>query len=66
MHGNVQHLNPVGLRKNPAYTQVVVASGNATTIYVGGQNAVDASGNVVGKGDIRAQTERALKNLEIA
>jgi enamine deaminase RidA (YjgF/YER057c/UK114 family) len=66
MHGNVQHLNPVGLHKNPAYTQVVVVNGNATTIYVGGQNAVDASGNIVGKGDIRAQTERALKNLEIA
>jgi enamine deaminase RidA (YjgF/YER057c/UK114 family) len=66
MHGNVQHLNPAGLHKNPAYTQAVVVSGNATTIYVGGQNAVDASGNIVGKGDIRAQTEKALKNLETA
>ena len=66
MHGNVQHLNPAGLHKNPAYTQAVVVSGNAITIYVGGQNAVDASGNIVGKGDIRAQTEKALKNLETA
>ncbi|PKO04512.1 MAG: hypothetical protein CVU41_16805 [Chloroflexi bacterium HGW-Chloroflexi-3] len=66
MHGNVQHLNPAGLHKNPAYTQAVVVSGNATTIYVGGQNAVDASGNIVGKGDIRAQTEKVLKNLETA
>ena len=66
MHGNVQHLNPVGLHKNPAYTQAVVVSGNATTIYVGGQNAVDASGNIVGKGDLRAQTEKALQNIETA
>lgn len=63
MHGNVQHLDPAGLHQNPAYTQAVVVSGNATTIYVGGQNAVDASGNIVGKGDIRAQTEKALQNL---
>jgi len=66
MNGNVQHLNPAGLHKNPAYTQAIVVSGNATTIYVGGQNAVDASGNIVGKGDIGAQTEKALQNLETA
>ena len=52
MNGNVQHLNPAGLHKNPAYTQAIVVSGNATTIYVGGQNAVDAAGNIVGKGDL--------------
>jgi enamine deaminase RidA (YjgF/YER057c/UK114 family) len=66
MHGTVEHLNPAGLHKNPAYTQAVVVSGNATTVYVGGQNAVDAAGNLVGKGDIRAQTERALRNVETA
>ncbi len=66
MQGNVQHFNPVGLHKNPAYTQAVVVSGNATTVYVGGQNAVDASGNIVGIGDIRLQTEKTLKNLETA
>src|SRR4051812_3148280 len=66
MNGNVQHLNPAGLHKNPAYTQAVAVSGNTKTIYVGGQNAVDASGNLVGKGDLRAQTEQALRNLETA
>jgi enamine deaminase RidA (YjgF/YER057c/UK114 family) len=66
MKGNVQHLNPAGLHKNPAYSQAVVVSGRARTIYVGGQNAVDASGNIVGKGDLRAQTEKALRNLETA
>lgn len=65
MHENVRHLNPAGLHKNPVYTPAVIVAGNAATIYVGGQNAVDASGNIVGKGDIHAQAEKALKNLEM-
>jgi enamine deaminase RidA (YjgF/YER057c/UK114 family) len=66
MPGRVQYLNPEGLHKNSAYTQAVAVSGNVTTIYVGGQNAVDASGNIVGKGDLGAQTVQALRNLETA
>lgn len=66
MNGNVQHINPEGLHKNTAYTQVIVASGNVKTIYVGGQNAVDTSGNIVGKGDLGAQTKKVLQNIEIA
>lgn len=66
MTGRVQHLNPDGLNKNPAFTNVVVVTGSAKTIYVGGQNAVDAAGNIVGKGDIRAQTEQIFKNLQTA
>jgi enamine deaminase RidA (YjgF/YER057c/UK114 family) len=66
MKGSVQHLNPDGLHKNPAYSQAVVVAGNAKTIYVGGQNAVDASGQIVGKGDLEAQTEQVLRNVETA
>ena len=66
MQGSVQHLNPDGLHKNPAYSQAVVAQGNVRTIFVGGQNAVDSSGTVVGTGDIQAQAEQIFKNLEIA
>ena len=64
--GSVQHLNPDGLHKNPAFSQAVVVSGRARTIYVGGQDAVDAQGQVVGKGDIGAQAERIFENLAIA
>ena len=60
----VAALNPDNLPKNPAFSQGVMITGPGRTIYVGGQNAVDASGNVVGKGDLKAQTERALDNLE--
>jgi enamine deaminase RidA (YjgF/YER057c/UK114 family) len=62
----VQHLNPEGLHKNPAWSNVVTVSGPAKTIYVGGQNAMDPSGQIVGKGDIAAQTEQVFRNLETA
>ena len=64
--GSVEYLNPQGLHANPAFSNVVVVSGPARTVYVGGQNAVDAAGTVVGKGDIKAQTEQVMRNLEIA
>jgi len=64
--GQVQHINPDGLSKNPAFTQVVAVSGPAKTIYVGGQDAVDASGTIVGKGDIKLQVEQVFKNLQTA
>lgn len=66
MKGSVQHLNPDGLHRNPGYSQAVVVTGNVKTVYVGGQNAVDATGAVVGKGDVKAQTEQALRNVETA
>jgi enamine deaminase RidA (YjgF/YER057c/UK114 family) len=36
------------------------------TVYVGGQDAVDASGAIIGKGDLKAQTEQILKNIQAA
>jgi len=66
MQGSVQHLNPDSLHKNPAYSQAVVVTGNVRTVYVGGQNAVNAAGEIVGKGDIKAQTEQVLRNVEAA
>ena len=64
--GRVEHLNPEGLNRNPAFTNVVVVSGPVRTIYVGGQDAVTAEGEVVGKGDLAAQTEQVLVNLQTA
>lgn len=60
----VTHLNPEGMHANPAYSQAVTVEGNAKTIYVGGQDAVNAEGKVVGVGDIAAQTEQILANME--
>ena len=63
--GNVQYINPSGLPKNPAFTNVAVVTGSVKTVYVGGQDAVDESG-IVGKGDLAAQTEQVLRNLQTA
>jgi enamine deaminase RidA (YjgF/YER057c/UK114 family) len=46
--------------------QAAVVTGHVTTVYGGGQNAVDASGKIVGKGDLTAQSEQVLKNVETA
>jgi enamine deaminase RidA (YjgF/YER057c/UK114 family) len=64
--GRVEFLNPAGLPRNPAFSNVAVVSGNVRTIYIGGQDAVDADGNIVGIGDIAAQTEQVLRNLRTA
>ncbi len=37
IRGSVEHLNPKGLHKNPAYSQAVVAKGNVKSVYVGGR-----------------------------
>lgn len=64
--GKVQYLNPATLHSNPAFTNVVVVSGPVRTVYIGGQDAVDAAGNIVGKGDLAAQTEQILHNIQAA
>ena len=64
--GSVRYINPDSLNKNPAFTNVVVVEGNVKTVHIGGQDAMNASGEIVGKGDIVAQTEQVLANLRAA
>jgi enamine deaminase RidA (YjgF/YER057c/UK114 family) len=64
MNRTVTHLNPEGMHTNPAFTQAVIVEGAPRTIYIGGQNAVDANGQIVGRGDLAAQTEQIFTNLE--
>lgn len=64
--GQVQYINPNTLNKNPAFTNVIVVTGSVKTVYIGGQNAVDASGAIVGKGDLKAQTKQVLRNMQAA
>ncbi|MET0390339.1 MAG: RidA family protein [Polyangiales bacterium] len=62
--GKVERLNPEELFHNPAYSQGIAVSGRVRTVYVGGQNAVDGTGAIVGAGNIREQTTQALQNAE--
>ncbi|HEY4457531.1 MAG TPA: RidA family protein [Pseudonocardiaceae bacterium] len=59
-------LRPDGLAHSPAFSHVAVVPPGATTIYVGGQDAVDADGNLVGGNDIVAQTRQVMANLVTA
>lgn len=62
----IQRIRPEGLVSSPAFSHVAVVPPGATTIYVGGQNSVDASGALVGEGDAAVQSARALDNARIA
>lgn len=63
MKSNIAHLNPAGMHTDPAFTHAVAVAGAATTVYIGGQNAVTTDGRVVGVGDLAAQTEQVFMNL---
>jgi enamine deaminase RidA (YjgF/YER057c/UK114 family) len=64
--GEVAYMSPEGLYKNPAYSQVVVTKGPVTTVYIGGQNATNKEGQIIGKGDIKAQAVQAMNNIKTA
>src|SRR5690242_9710750 len=57
-----RHINPEGLHRNPAFSQAVVVEQPAKTIYIGGQNGVDADGRIVGP-TVGEQAEQAFRNL---
>lgn len=56
-------INPDRLMKSPAFSQVVVTSGAGRTIYIGGQNAVNEKLDIIGKGDLAAQTVQVMQNI---
>lgn len=60
-----QFINPPELNPTSGFTHVVTATGGGT-VYVSGQVSVDERGEVVGKGDFRAQVERTFENLKAA
>jgi enamine deaminase RidA (YjgF/YER057c/UK114 family) len=62
----VKHSNPEGLFDSKVYSQVVTVSGHAKTIYIGGQNAINSEGQLVGRDNLELQTKQVLKNIKIA
>jgi enamine deaminase RidA (YjgF/YER057c/UK114 family) len=61
----VKRVNPPGLSTPRGYTHTVTVSGGRT-VYISGQVAANSKGEVVGKGDLRAQTAQVFENLRIA
>ena len=60
-----QLVNPESLHPAPGFSHITVAEGSKT-IYFAGQVALDREFNIVGGGNLRAQTVAAMRNLENA
>ena len=58
-----QFINPPESPKPPGYTHAVVVSGNKL-VYLSGQVALNAHGDLVGKDDFRAQVTQVFENIK--
>jgi enamine deaminase RidA (YjgF/YER057c/UK114 family) len=61
-----QYANPKEMATPRFYTHAVSAEGPGKLVFIAGQVSWDANGNVVGKGDMRAQSEQVFKNVGYA
>ena len=57
--------NPDGLFKPTTFSQIAIGEGDQI-VFISGQTARDANAQIVGVGDVRKQTQKALDNLRIA
>jgi enamine deaminase RidA (YjgF/YER057c/UK114 family) len=62
----IERVNPRGLFELDAFSQIVTASGGERIAFIAGQGAFDADLQLVGPGDLHAQTVQAFKNLRTA
>ena len=60
-----ERINPARLATPTGYTQVLSVRGGKL-VFVSGQVATDEKGNLVGKGDLKAQTTRVFENVRTA
>jgi enamine deaminase RidA (YjgF/YER057c/UK114 family) len=60
-----QFINPPTLCPTVGWTHVVTST-SGKTIYISGQVSVNARGEIVGKGDLRAQTVQTFENIKSA
>ncbi len=61
----IEHINPDGIYKHPAFTRVVTVKGPMKMIFVAGQTPSDEDYQCVAPGDYRAQYLKVMENLEI-
>jgi len=58
-----QHTNPSGVSQPANYTHVVSSDGSRI-VFISGQVAVNAQGQLVGEGDLAKQAEQVFENLK--
>ena len=63
---DIERVNPDGLFKLDAFCQVVTAAGGERIAFIAGQGAFDADFQLIGPGDLHAQTVQAFRNLRTA
>ena len=61
----VAFLNPPALCRTHGWTHIVTTTGGRT-IHISGQVSINATGEVVGKGNLKQQTEQTFENLRLA
>ena len=64
-NSKLQTFNPPEIHKPNGYSHVVEITAGKM-IYISGQVALDAAGNIVGEGDYRGQLEQVFRNLKAA
>jgi enamine deaminase RidA (YjgF/YER057c/UK114 family) len=62
----IERRNPDGLFSIDGFTQIVVAENAGRVAYIAGQGAFDAEFELVGAGNLHAQTIQAFRNLRTA
>jgi enamine deaminase RidA (YjgF/YER057c/UK114 family) len=60
----IDPINPETLAQPRGYSHAISVSGNHKTVYIGGQNAINQAGELVGKGNLQEQTLQVLSNIE--
>lgn len=64
-HPAVRFVNVPALGRAPGYSHLAEVRGGRT-VYLSGQIAIDAQGQVVGAGDFTAQARRVFQNITYA
>jgi enamine deaminase RidA (YjgF/YER057c/UK114 family) len=59
---DLEHVNPDGMLKSPAFSQGIAYPAGSRVLVIGGQDGVDETGKVVAD-DLAGQTTRAVENL---
>ena len=62
---SINRINPPELGTPPGYSQIVEVAARRI-IFIAGQTALDADGNVVGESDFAAQAAQVFNNLSMA
>lgn len=65
MNSNRELLNPSELHPAPGFSHIAVAKGSRL-IFIAGQVALGPDFSITGGDDLGAQTEAAMRNLEVA